>query len=233
MQHLRISDMAEQSKPCEKAVRYGIGSLSDAELLAVILRSGTREENVVLLAEKILAMHPVHKGLTGLNYLTQEELLNIPGVGQVKAVQIRAVAELSRRMSRQESRALVKLDQPDTIAEYFREEVRYLERERVYALFFNSACVLLRDVLISEGTVDHSLASPREVFMEALRCGASSFVLLHNHPSGDCEPSGMDLALTERFKKAGDLMQIRLLDHIIIGGSHYVSFSERGYLNEV
>ena len=233
MSHVRISDMAETNKPYEKAVQYGIRSLSDAELLAVILRTGTKDVNVIHLAEQILSSHPVHKGLVGLNYLSMEELTEIPGIGNVKAVQIRTVTELSRRISREKTREQVRLNQPETIADYFREEVRYLEKERVYALFFNSACYLIRDVLISEGTVNRSLVSPREVFQEALRCGAVNLILLHNHPSGDCEPSAADLELTRRFKSAGAILGITLLDHIIIGGSSYVSFSERGLLDEV
>ena len=137
--------MAETNKPYEKAVQYGIRSLSDAELLAVILRTGTKDVNVIHLAEQILSSHPVHKGLVGLNYLSMEELTEIPGIGNVKAVQIRAVTELSRRISREKTREQVRLNQPETIADYFREEVRYLEKERVYALFFNSACYLIRD----------------------------------------------------------------------------------------
>lgn len=230
MTHLRISDMAETNKPCEKAVQYGIQSLSDAELLAVILRSGTREANVVHLAEEILSFHPLHKGLTGLNYLSFREMTEIPGIGKVKAVQLQAVAELSRRMARERTRELVQMNHPYTIAEYFREEVRYLQKERLYALFFNSANCLLRDVMISEGSVNQSVASPREVFVEALRCEAVSFVLLHNHPSGSTEPSSDDIRITDQFRQVGDLLGIRMLDHIIIGGSEYLSFNERGLL---
>ena len=230
MTNLRISDMAEQNKPCEKALQYGIQSLGDAELIAVILRSGTRETNVIRLAEQILAAHPVHKGLTGLNYLTTEELTEIPGIGTVKAVQLRAVAELSRRMARERTKQYVRMNDPNTIADYFREEVRYLEKERVYALFFNSANCFLRDVMISEGSVNASISSPREVFREALRYGAVSVVLLHNHPSGYVEPSEADISVTEQFRIVGDMLGIRLLDHIIIGGNEYLSFQERGLL---
>ncbi|MCR4839654.1 MAG: DNA repair protein RadC [Eubacterium sp.] len=230
MTNLRISDMAEQNKPCEKAMQYGIQSLGDAELLAVILRSGTREANVIHLAEQILASHPIHKGLTGLNYLTTEDLTKIPGIGTVKAVQLQAIAELSRRMAREKTKQYVRMDDPNSIAEYFREEVRYLEKERVYALFFNSANCFLQDVKISEGSVNASITSPREVFREALRYGAVSVVLLHNHPSGCPEPSETDLLVTKRFKEVGELLGIRLLDHIIIGGNEYLSFAERGLI---
>ena len=233
MAHLRISDMAEQSKPCEKAILYGIGSLSDAELLAVILRSGNRDANAIHLAEQILNMHPVHKGLTGISFLSEEELMQHPGVGRVKAVQIRAVSELSRRIARENTRCGVRMFDPDSIADYFREEVRYLQKERVYALFFNHAGILLKALMISEGTVDRSLASPREIYLEALKTGATGVVLLHNHPSGDCEPSTTDLEITDQIERAGRIIGIRLLDHIIIGGSSHFSFAERGLLQEV
>ena len=122
---------------------------------------------------------------------------------------------------------------PDSIADYFREEVRYLQKERVYALFFNHAGILLKDLMISEGTVDRSLASPREIYLEALKTGATGVVLLHNHPSGDCEPSTTDLEITDQIERAGRIIGIRLLDHIIIGGSSHFSFAERGLLHEV
>ena len=233
MTHFKISDMAEQSKPCEKALQFGIRSLSDSELLAVILRSGVPGANAIHLSEQILSLHPVYKGLMGLNYLTADELRTLPGVGNVKAVQILAVSELSRRISREETREEVRLNDPGSIADYFREEVRYLQKERVYALFFNTAGVLLRESMISEGTVDRSLASPREIYREALRVGATGLVVLHNHPSGDVEPSSMDLEMTRQIRSAGEIIGIRLLDHIIIGGSTYVSFSERGLLHEI
>ena len=230
MTHFRISDMAEESKPCEKALQYGIRALTDAELLAVILRSGTRDTNVIHLAEQILTGHPIHKGLTGLNYLMTEDLMAIPGIGKVKAVQLQAVTELSRRMAREKTRHFVRMDDPETIADFFREEVRYLRKERVYALFFDSANHFLRDVMISEGSIDRSITSPREVFLEALRCGAVSFVLLHNHPSGCTNPSEADISITRLFREVGDMLGIRLLDHIIIGGSDHLSFLERGLL---
>ena len=230
MTNLRISDMAEQSKPCEKALQYGIKSLGDAELLAVILRSGTKDANVIRLAEEILSFHPVHKGLTGLNYLTYEDFTGIHGVGKVKAVQLLAVAELSRRIARERTKPYVTMDTPLTIADYFREEVRYLQKERVYALLFTTGNGFIRDVLISEGTMTKSLTAPPEVFREAIRFGASYVVLLHNHPSGCVDPSRSDISLTKRFLKAGELIGVPLLDHIIIGGSEYLSFRERGLL---
>lgn len=231
--HLRIADMAAQNKPCEKAERYGVQALSDAELLAVILRSGSREENVITMAERLLNLCPEHPGLSGLYYVSMKELLSVPGIGKVKAVQLKAVGELSRRISRERTREGVRLNRPESVAEYFREDLRYLTKERVCAAFFDTAGKLIREVTISEGTVNRSLISPREVFLEALACGAVSFILLHNHPSGSCEPSREDQIITSHLYELGELLGIRLLDHIIIGGSSYVSFAERGLLHEV
>lgn len=231
-QHLRIGDMAEQSKPCEKAMQYGVQVLTDAELLAVILRSGNRDENAIVLSERILNLDPLHPGLHGLNSLSMEKLLSVSGIGKVKAVQLKAITELSRRMSKEEARGSLSLDHPETIARFFREDMRYLEKERVYAAFFNSAGGLIKEVLISEGTVDKSLLTPREVFVEACECRAVSIVILHNHPSGDVEPSRYDIYMTAHIYEIGEMMGIRLLDHLIIGGGTYFSFAERGLLHE-
>ena len=231
--HLRISDMAAQSKPREKAERYGIRVLTDAELLAMILRSGSQDENVIVLCERLLNLDPKHPGLSGLNYLSQRELTKLPGIGPVKALQLLAVAELSRRMIREETRDHIRMNRPETIAGFFREDMRYLQRERVTAVFFDSAGNLLKEALISEGTVNRSLLSPREVFVEALACGAVYFVVLHNHPSGDPEPSPDDLAITRDLYILGNMLGIPLMDHIIIGNKEYVSLAERGCLNEI
>jgi len=230
--HLRIGDMAEQSKPCEKAMQYGVQVLTDAELLAVILRSGNRDENVIVLSERILNLDPLHPGLHGLNRLPMEKLLSLHGIGKVKAVQLKAITELSRRMSKEEARAGLSLNDPESIAQFFREDMRYLQKERVYAAFFNSAGGLIKEVLISEGTVDKSLITPREVFVEACECRAVTMVLLHNHPSGNLEPSRYDIYMTAHIYEIGEMMGIRLLDHIIIGGGTYFSFAERGLLHE-
>ena len=231
-QHLRIGDMADQNKPCEKAMQYGVQVLTDAELLAVILRSGNRTENVIVLSERLLNLDPLHPGLSGLNNISMEKLLSVSGIGKVKAVQLKAITELSRRMSKEEARGRLSLNDPGSIAQFFREDMRYLQKERVYAAFFNTAGGLIREVLISEGTVDKSLLTPREVFVEACECRAVSMVILHNHPSGDIEPSRQDIYQTSHIYEIGEMMGIRLLDHIIIGGGTYFSFAERGLLHE-
>ncbi len=231
--HLRISDMADQSKPREKAALYGIHVLSDAELLAVILRSGSQKENVVALSERLLNLDPLHPGLIGLNYLSIQDLTGLPGIGEVKAVQLKAVAELSRRISKEKARELIRFNEPESVADFFREDMRYLTKERVTAAFFDSAGGFIRETLVTEGTVNRSLVSPREIFIDALSCGAVYFILLHNHPSGLPEPSRDDVLITRRLSELGEMMGIPLRDHIIIGDNDYLSFFERGYLNEI
>ena len=231
--HLRIADMAEQSKPCEKAEKYGVRVLTDAELLAVILRSGSRKENAIILSERLLNLDPSHPGLTGLNYLSVKEMTGLPGIGRVKAIQLKAVAELSRRISKERARDYLRFNEPGSVADFFREDMRYLTKERVTAAFFDSSGGFLRETLISEGTVNRSLVSPREVFIDALSCGAVYFILLHNHPSGLIEPSRDDIMITKTLYHAGEMLGIPLRDHIIIGDHEYLSFFERGFFDEI
>ena len=226
MNNLKISDMADNEKPVEKMLQFGTSSLSDAELLAIILRTGTNDISVINLAQKILNNHPVHKGLRGLNYQDVRMLMEIPGVGKVKATQIQAIAEISKRMSTEAARENVRFDNPESIADYFMEECRYLQKERVYALFLNSANSLLYKIQISEGSVDRSIVSSREVFKEALRHDATKIVIIHNHPSGDSTPSDMDILLTKNLYDLGNKLGIPLVDHVIIGDGEYTSLRE-------
>jgi DNA repair protein radc len=230
MNNLRIADMSSEEKPCEKMIEYGTEYMSDAELLAVILRCGTREMSAIELSQLILNSHPVYKGLSGLNYMSYKDLTGIHGVGKSKACQIMALTELSRRISSKSFKSDVSLDDPSSVASYFMEKTRYLTKERVYALFMASNNSVIKEVLLSTGTVNSSPVSPREVFVEAMKCDAVSVVLVHNHPSGNPEPSISDIAISKRIKKLGDELGIALLDHIIIGDKKYISLSEREML---
>jgi len=231
MNELSINKMTEVDKPRERLIRLGRESLSDAELLALIIGSGTEKYSAIDLARLVLQAHPVHKGLAGLQYLTINELQRIPGIGRSRACQLAAAAEIAGRTASEMRHPGVTLCSSGEIADYFMERTRYYTRERVYGLFFSSANELLREVMLTKGSVNRSLISPREVFLEALRSDAVSVVLLHNHPSGNPEPSSADLAVTLRIRRLGDELGIILLDHIIIGDDCYVSLAERGYLN--
>ncbi|MCR5214783.1 MAG: DNA repair protein RadC [Eubacterium sp.] len=224
--NLKISDMAASEKPVEKLIEYGPDKLSDAELLAIILRSGTRDMNVITLSQLILNSHPVYKGLRGLNFRDVYNLMEIPGVGRTKACQIIAITEISKRITSEGVRESRGLHSSSDIADYFMEQVRYLGKERVYAVFLNSAMDYIHKILISEGSIDRSIVSAREIFHQALKVNARYVVLIHNHPSGNPNPSDMDILVTAKLKKLGDSLGVDLLDHIVIGDGIYYSFRE-------
>ncbi len=225
-----MKEISETERPYEKSYKYGVEILSDAELLAVILRTGSRQANALSTAYRILDAHPIHKGIVGLNYLTTEELEDISGVGKVKAIQMKCLAEISKRMAKASLKPFISFESPQSIADYFMENTRYLEKEYVYILMFDSKHKLLKDVRLSEGTVNSSLLSPREVFTTALKFEAVYIVLVHNHPSGDPSPSRQDIEITDRVSSAGRMIGIELSDHIILGNNCYVSLAERGII---
>lgn len=215
--------------PYEKFLKYGPESLSEAELLAIILRTGTKDCSSVELGRQILdlAASP-HKGLLGLHHISVKDLMQIRGIGEVKAVKIKCLAELSMRMAKAENEPLLRFDAPRTVAGYFMEQLRHEEKEKVVLLCLDNKAQLLSQTVLSTGTVNASLISPREVFQYALKVQAVYIMLLHNHPSGDPKPSRQDMEVTKRLLQTGELMEILLLDHIIIGDNRYISFKEAG-----
>ena len=228
---MMIKDIQPEYRPDEKFLRFGPKALTNAELLAIILRTGSSEEHSVELAGRIL-----HSGLSGteniLNILDLEirDLMTIKGVGRVKALQIKAVAELSERIHNESTRHSLVFTEPETVAAHYMERLRHLKKEVVLLLALNSACALLKESIISEGTVNSSLFSPREIFLEALGCEAVNIILLHNHPSGSPEPSRADITGTKQVAQAGKIIGIGLLDHIIIGDNVYCSLKEEGHI---
>ncbi|MBQ6321445.1 MAG: DNA repair protein RadC [Lachnospiraceae bacterium] len=209
-------------RPYEKCLRFGAGSLTDSELLAVLLRSGTQQESALELARRILGDERCGC-LSGLYHLSAQELMSFHGIGEVKTVLILCVLELSRRLSRERMSEGICFRSPDDIAGYYMEDYRHRETESVLLLMLDTKGKLLAEEEISRGTVNASLVSPREIFISALRRRAVSVVLLHNHPSGDPTPSHDDLLLTGRVKEAGAMLGIDLIDHIIIGDGEAVS----------
>ena len=226
----KIKDMAEHEKPVEKLLIHGPHVLSDAELLAIILRTGSSEQSVIELSQIILNDHPIYKGLSGLNYRYLNELIQIPGVGKVKASQIIALTEISKRIASERTEKALSLNSPSSVADFFMEEVRYQTKERVYALFNTTSNNIIKKVLLSEGSIDRCILSTRELFKEALRADAANIVIIHNHPSGDPSPSVEDVTVTKQIKALGDEMHIPLLDHIIIGNGTYYSMNEEGLI---
>lgn len=213
--------------PYEKFLQFGSHTLTDAELLAVILRTGTRDKSALFLAKEILALPGFQrKGLMSLFHVTLSELCSIRGIGMVKAVKLKCIAELSVRLSRAVAKEGLIVNNPRTISRYYMELLRHRETECVVLACLDTKGELISEKMISQGSVKMSLVSPREIFMEALRREAVSIILIHNHPSGDPAPSASDISLTEGLAQAGKQLDIPLLDHIIIGDNKYFSFKE-------
>lgn len=230
-EHLTMKDLPNGDRPYERCLRDGPGALSDAELLAVILRTGSREDNSLELASKVLALNYPKEGILGLLHLSLPELMSVKGIGKVKGIQLLCIGELSRRIwKRRTLEQPLILTDPKAVAEFYQEDMRHLTQEQFHVMLFNSKQILIRELLLSKGTVNASLASPREIMIEALRYQAVSLILVHNHPSGDPEPSSDDVQLTMQVAEAGDLIGISVLDHIIIGDNSFVSLKERGFL---
>ncbi len=225
-----MKELSEAERPYEKCERHGAGYLSDAELLAVLLRSGSHGENALELARRIL--YSIGDGsILSIHNLDLEEWKSIRGIGRVKAIQLACISELSRRLAK--ARAFEKLSfrSPASIADYYMEDLRHKKQEEMKLLMLDSKSGLIAESDISKGTVNASMITPRELFIEALQKNAVSIIILHNHPSGDPTPSRADCQLTQRIEKAGEFIGIELLDHIIIGNNCYISFLEEGLLH--
>lgn len=224
-------DSIVESLPYEKFMKYGPNALNDSELLAIIIRTGTRNKTPMDIAKEIIHFgNNQEKGLNVLNHISVKELREIEGIGEVKAVKIKCIAELSRRMSLDKGHANLDFSKPKTIADYYMQRLRHEERENVYLLSLNSKMMLLDEMILSVGTVDASLVSPREVFIHALRQKAVYVIIMHNHPAGNPAPSKADLQITKMIQKAGEVLNVELLDHIIIGDNCYTSFKEKNLL---
>ena len=221
-----IQTKSKEELPYEKCLEQGAEALSSKELLAVLLRTGTKGLNVLELAEQILSPECGDSGILNIHNCTLDKLKTIRGIGNVKAVQILCLSELAKRLAKATAKEGLIFSLPSTIADYYMEEMRHRKQEYMKLLMLNSKSKLLGEKDISKGTVNASLVSPRELFIEALEKQAVAIILIHNHPSGDTTPSENDLLLTKRVQEAGRLIGIELLDHIIIGNNCYMSFAE-------
>ena len=215
--------------PYEVVKEYGAEELDDKELLAVFIRTGTREQNAVEVADRVLNSFP-ERNLLGLCHIPWKELMKIPGIGEVKAIKLKCLAELARRISKMEARKGLKFDQPGTIWQYYKESLRHEEREKVILIMLDQKLQMLSDAVLSIGTVRESIVSPRELFLLALKEKAVQIMLVHNHPSGDPTPSRADLAITRRVQMLGAMMEIPLTDRLIIGAKTHCSLRDKGYI---
>lgn len=221
----RIKDLPEVERPYEKCLKYGPNHLSDAELLSAILRTGTNGLSAYDLANNII-QSDASRNILSIMHLSKEELLKIKGIGNAKAVQILCIGELARRISLERASHDLKMNVPSSIANYYMEQMRHLEQEQLVVIFVDSKCNMIKDIMISKGSINQSYVCNREILVEALKCDAVSIILLHNHPSGDPSPSAADITSTKKLKKACVMVGLNFLDHIVIGDRCYTSFIE-------
>ena len=223
-----IKQLPEDERPYEKSLKYGVETLSNSELLSLILRNGTKGVNVKELSSSLIDSD---NGLLSLTRISFEQLTKINGIGKVKAIQILAVVEIAKRISMSNFNNSVKFETSELISNYYMERLRHLEQEQMHVMFLDTKCKLIKDKLITSGTINQSLISPREIFVEALRCNCVNIVLIHNHPSGDTTPSKQDIEFANDMLKTSEIMNIEMNDNIIIGDD-YFSFIENGFIKK-
>lgn len=219
-----IKELPASERPYEKFLSLGASGLSDADLLAIIIKTGTKDKSAVDIAQEILSGR--HGNLLNLYEMSYDELIQVSGIGQIKAIQLKAVAELSMRISKAKRARSIRMNTPVTIADYYMEQMRHLQQEVVICAYFDVKSRFLGDKFISKGSLSSSVVDISSVMRTALEKNASKIVLLHNHPSGDCTPSKDDIAVTDRLVEGSRIFSIELCDHIIIGDNEYYSFYE-------
>ncbi len=225
---MQIKSLPISERPLEKAETKGIHSLTNAELIALIIRTGTAEESAIGLAEKILSRFP--GGLSGLGDFLPKEITDIKGVGRSKAAALCAAVELGKRIASSPKEHISIIKGADDVAALIMERLRYEKKEHFECILLDSKGHVISIEKVSIGELSSTIVHPREVFNSAVRKSAASVIFAHNHPSGDPEPSRDDLLTTRRLMDAGEILGIKVLDHIIIGDGFFVSLQSRGLM---
>jgi DNA repair protein RadC len=218
---MKIKDLPDSSKPRERFLKHGPEALSDAELFAIILRTGVVGENVMEVANRLISKF----GLVNLFDCSLKELQEIKGIGQSKAMQLLAMSELGKRYN-QEKNSVRRITCAQDVFKLFHTRLRDKKQEHFYLIMLNTKNNIIGDQLISKGLLDASVIDPREVFKPAIKNSASKVILIHNHPSGDSSPSSEDLKVTDKLVEAGNLLGLKVLDHVIIGNDNHWSWKE-------
>jgi len=221
----RIGDMANEDRPRERLAQVGAGALSNAELLAILLRTGLEGENVIRLSERILAQHG---GLVGLLKISYSDLCTVKGIGPAKAAQLKSAVELGRRIAAATPSDKPSINSPADAANIVMYEMRALDQEVVKVLLLDTRNRLMGIVEVYRGSLNTSMIRVGELFREAVKQNAASIIVAHNHPSGDPSPSPDDVAVTRLMVEAGRLLDIPVHDHLVIGQNKFVSLKERG-----
>lgn len=222
---MRIKDISKENRPRERFLKQGPEALSTAELFAIILRTGSKEENVVEMSNRLISEY----GLDKLFECTLKELQKIKGIGPGKAMQILAISELGKRynqLKRLNDKNQKRITCAKDVFNLFHERLKDEKQEYFYVLMLNNMNYIVEEKLISKGTLDKTLIHPREIFRYAIKNAVSKIILVHNHPDGDPTPSSNDMEITEELAKAGDMIGIKVMDHVIIGRNEKWSWKE-------
>ena len=225
---MKIKGLPNEERPREKMIYQGKESLSNAELLAVLLRTGTREKSALELASDILSMN--ENGILHLEDCSIEELASIKGVGSAKACQVMAAIELGKRVAAYPRRKKAEIGRPEDIADLVMEKMRYYKKEHFCVLLLNTRGQVIEENEVSVGDLNGAMVHPREVFLQAVRRSAAAVALIHNHPSGDPSPSPEDVGITARLMESAEILGIKIVDHIIIGDGIYTSMKTEGLM---
>lgn len=222
---LKIKELPETERPYEKLELYGEKTLSNAELLAIIIKTGTKQETSVQIAQKILNLNydPQMGNLNFLKNITLEELMQIKGIGKVKAIQLKAVCELSVRMSKPSNYKKVQVKSTEDLANLVMEELRFEKREYVKLFLLNNKNEILKSIDAAIGGANFANVNMKEIIGEALKIKAPKIILVHNHPTGDPTPSKLDITFTDKLYNAAKMFDIELMDHIVIGDMNFKS----------
>lgn len=231
-EHLRLKDLPSALLPFEKYRAYGVKSLSDDELVALILRTGTRNLRVTEVARNVISLCEKYGGLSCIDRIPDDELMAIEGLGAVKIAVLKGVAELAKRIfvSTVPDPFGQVLNSAELAGRYLVSQMGGLEHEEIWALYVDSRNVLIKRSILASGTVNATIVSARDIFLEALRCSAVGVILAHNHPSGDPAPSTEDIETTAVIREASLLMDVKLVDHIVVGSDGYISMKECGMI---
>ncbi|MBB5174388.1 DNA repair protein RadC [Texcoconibacillus texcoconensis] len=224
---MMIRDVPKSERPRERMLQEGAQSLSNQELFALLLGSGTKEESVVQLAGRVLSHF---KNLRFLKDASIHELKQIRGVGDAKAVQMKAAMEIGRRMNSVPAEERYAIRSPEDVSKLVMDDMRHLMQEHFVAIYLNTKNEVLYKDTIFIGSLNASIVHPREVYKQALRYSAAAVICLHNHPSGNPDPSREDIDVTRRLTECGQMIGIELLDHVIIGDKCFTSLKEKGYI---
>jgi DNA repair protein RadC len=227
----RIKDWPEDERPRERLLQFGEGSLSDTQLLAILLRTGDHASGATAVDLGRHLLHRFEESLEALSAATVAELCQVPGIGLAKACEIKAAFEIGRRWFASQRGSLKQVRSSRDVADYYMPTFAGKKREQFQVLLLDRKNRIMREVMISQGSLTASVVHPREVFNPAIRDSAAAVVCVHNHPSGDPQPSQEDRALTARLVEAGRLLGIQVLDHVIVGRDTYMSFADEGLLD--